>query len=175
MFPTSTNCITSSVVCKIEMRRTCFLSLYLQRLVVILDDVPRNADSHPLCKLMFLVYVGRKFSHERFTAGSTADALTLFEQLEMKLEAHPGALPPAANGWRFTSSWKKILQEWILKTTVCQSNSWKQPFNLSTGQLSRAAVELAKLWRTDKYLRKLDVSVIAIFGWDIQSPQDSTA
>ena len=29
---------------------------------------------------------------------------------------------------------------------------------LSAGQLSRAAVELAKLWRTDKYLRKLDVS-----------------
>ena len=26
------------------------------------------------------------------------------------------------------------------------------------GQLVRAAVELAKLWRTDKYLRKLDVS-----------------
>ena len=26
------------------------------------------------------------------------------------------------------------------------------------GQLTRAAVELAKLWRTDKYLRKLDVS-----------------
>lgn len=27
------------------------------------------------------------------------------------------------------------------------------------GQLTRAAVELAKLWRTDKYLRKLDVSL----------------
>ena len=26
-----------------------------------------------------------------------------------------------------------------------------------TGQLTRAAVELAKLWRNDKYLRKLDV------------------
>lgn len=25
------------------------------------------------------------------------------------------------------------------------------------GQLTRAAVELAKLWRNDKYLRKLDV------------------
>lgn len=25
------------------------------------------------------------------------------------------------------------------------------------GQLTRAAVELAKLWRTDKFLRKLDV------------------
>ena len=28
------------------------------------------------------------------------------------------------------------------------------------GQLTRAAVELAKLWRTDKYLRKLDVSFL---------------
>lgn len=27
--------------------------------------------------------------------------------------------------------------------------------------MTRAAVELAKLWRTDKYLRKLDVSLIA--------------
>lgn len=27
------------------------------------------------------------------------------------------------------------------------------------GQLSRAAVELAKLWRTDKYLRRLDVGL----------------
>lgn len=27
----------------------------------------------------------------------------------------------------------------------------------AAGQLTRAAVELAKLWRNDKYLRKLDV------------------
>lgn len=46
-------------------------------------------------------------------AGSTADAFTLFERLEAKLEAHPG-------------------------------------------QLTRACVELAKDWRTDKYLRKLE-------------------
>ena len=46
-------------------------------------------------------------------AGSTADALTLFERLESKLEKH------AAN-------------------------------------LTRAAVELAKDWRTDKYLRRLE-------------------
>jgi len=45
-------------------------------------------------------------------AGSTADALTLFERLESKLEKHAGNLP-------------------------------------------RAAVELAKDWRTDKYLRRL--------------------
>ena len=46
-------------------------------------------------------------------AGSTADALTLFERLEAKLEKH-------------------------------------------AGNLSRAAVELAKDWRTDKYLRRLE-------------------
>ena len=46
-------------------------------------------------------------------AGSTADALTLFERLEAKIEK------PAGN-------------------------------------LSRAAVELAKDWRTDKYLRRLE-------------------
>lgn len=46
-------------------------------------------------------------------AGATADAFTLFERLESKLEAHPG-------------------------------------------QLTRACVELAKDWRTDRYLRKLE-------------------
>ena len=45
-------------------------------------------------------------------AGATADAFTLFERLEMKLDEHPG-------------------------------------------QLTRAAVELAKAWRNDKYLRRL--------------------
>tara|TARA_A100000164_G_scaffold153640_1_gene136433 strand:+ start:375 stop:914 length:540 start_codon:yes stop_codon:yes gene_type:complete len=46
-------------------------------------------------------------------AGSTSDALTLFERLEAKLEKH-------------------------------------------AGNLTRAAVELAKDWRTDKYLRRLE-------------------
>ena len=46
-------------------------------------------------------------------AGSTADAFTLFERLEAKLETYPG-------------------------------------------QLTRACVELAKDWRTDKYLRRLE-------------------
>ena len=46
-------------------------------------------------------------------AGSTADALTLFERLEAKIEKH-------------------------------------------AGNLSRAAVELAKDWRSDKYLRRLE-------------------
>ena len=50
-------------------------------------------------------------------AGATADAFTLFERLEKKLEAH-------------------------------------------RGQLLRAAVELAKDWRTDKYLRNLEAMMI---------------
>jgi len=55
-------------------------------------------------------------------AGATADAFTLFERLERKLEAHR------------TSS--------------------------GGGQLMRAAVELAKDWRTDKYLRNLEAMMI---------------
>jgi len=71
-------------------------------------------------------------------AGSTADAFTLFERLEAKLEAHPG-------------------------------------------QLTRACVELAKDWRTDKYLRKLealmavcdkDTSLILTGNGDVVDPQD---
>ena len=51
-------------------------------------------------------------------AGSTADAMTLFEKLEEKLSAH-------------------------------------------NGNLTRAAVELAKEWRSDKYLRRLEALLIA--------------
>ena len=54
-------------------------------------------------------------------AGSTADAFTLLERLEAKLEAHPG-------------------------------------------QLSRASVELAKDWRTDKFLQKLEAMLIVTDG-----------
>ncbi len=50
-------------------------------------------------------------------AGATADAFTLFERLEAKLEQFPD-------------------------------------------QLSRAAVELAKDWRTDRYLRRLEAMMI---------------
>jgi ATP-dependent HslUV protease, peptidase subunit HslV len=50
-------------------------------------------------------------------AGATADAFTLFDRLERKLEQHHG-------------------------------------------QLMRAAVELAKDWRTDKYLRNLEAMMI---------------
>lgn len=52
-------------------------------------------------------------------AGSTADAFTLFERLEGKLNEHPG-------------------------------------------QLTRACVELAKDWRMDKYLRRLEAMLIVI-------------
>jgi ATP-dependent HslUV protease subunit HslV len=57
-------------------------------------------------------------------AGSTADAFTLLERLEKKLEAAPG-------------------------------------------QLQRAAVELAKDWRTDKYLRNLEAMLIVTDGRDL--------
>jgi ATP-dependent HslUV protease subunit HslV len=50
-------------------------------------------------------------------AGATADAFTLFERLETKLEQYPG-------------------------------------------QLMRAAVELAKDWRTDRYLRRLEAMML---------------
>jgi ATP-dependent HslUV protease subunit HslV len=72
-------------------------------------------------------------------AGATADAFTLFERLEAKLERHPG-------------------------------------------QLTRACVELAKDWRTDRYLRKLEammavaddeVSLIVSGTGDVLEPEDS--
>lgn len=71
-------------------------------------------------------------------AGATADAFTLFERLEAKLERHPG-------------------------------------------QLLRAAVELAKDWRTDRYLRRLEammavadkeVSLILSGTGDVLEPED---
>lgn len=51
-------------------------------------------------------------------AGATADAMTLFEKLEAKLQSH-------------------------------------------NGSLMRAAVELAKDWRTDRYLRRLEALLLA--------------
>jgi ATP-dependent HslUV protease subunit HslV len=71
-------------------------------------------------------------------AGSTADALTLLDRLETKLERHPG-------------------------------------------QLMRAAVELAKDWRTDRYLRRLEammavadaeVSLLITGTGDVLEPDD---
>ncbi len=57
-------------------------------------------------------------------AGSTADAFTLLERLETKLEASPG-------------------------------------------QLARACVDLAKDWRTDKYLQKLEAMLIVTDGREL--------
>jgi len=74
-------------------------------------------------------------------AGATADAFTLFERLERKLEAHQG-------------------------------------------QLLRAAVELAKDWRTDKFLRNLeammivadkDVTLILTGNGDVLEPENGVA
>ena len=71
-------------------------------------------------------------------AGATADAFTLFERLEGKLERHPN-------------------------------------------QLLRACVELAKDWRTDRYLRRLEammavadqeVSLILSGNGDVLEPED---
>lgn len=71
-------------------------------------------------------------------AGATADAFTLFERLEAKLERHPG-------------------------------------------QLMRAAVELAKDWRTDRYLRRLEammavadreISLMLSGTGDVLEPED---
>jgi ATP-dependent HslUV protease subunit HslV len=74
-------------------------------------------------------------------AGATADAFTLFDRLERKLEQHHGAL-------------------------------------------MRAAVELAKDWRTDKYLRNLEammivadkeITLILTGNGDVLEPQDGVA
>ena len=71
-------------------------------------------------------------------AGATADAFTLFERLEVKLEQHPG-------------------------------------------QLTRACVELAKDWRTDRFLRRLEammavadrsVSLVLTGSGDVLEPED---
>lgn len=71
-------------------------------------------------------------------AGATADAFTLFERLEAKLEMHPG-------------------------------------------QLTRACVELAKDWRTDRYLRRLEAmmavadaktSLVLTGNGDVLEPED---
>lgn len=64
----------------------------------------------------------RRLYHDKVItgfAGATADAFTLFDKLEQKLEQY-------------------------------------------NGNLMRASVELAKEWRTDKYLRRLEAMMIAV-------------
>jgi ATP-dependent HslUV protease subunit HslV len=71
-------------------------------------------------------------------AGATADAMSLFERLEAKLDQHPG-------------------------------------------QLARACVDMAKDWRTDRYLRRLEammavadrnVSLVLTGNGDVLEPED---
>jgi len=69
-------------------------------------------------------------------AGATADAFTLFERLEAKLEQYPSQLTRAA---------------------VELAKDWRTQY---PSQLTRAAVELAKDWRTDRYLRRLEAMMI---------------
>ena len=86
-------------------------------------------------------------------AGATADAFTLFERLETKLEEHPArgcaATRPAAVCRRAES--RRGLH------TRKQAGLSPAPLPAPQGQLTRACVELAKNWRMDKYLRRLDV------------------
>ena len=61
------------------------------------------------------------------------------------------------------------------------SSGWKPSSNSIPGQLTRACVELAKDWRTDRYLRRLeammavadkDVSLILSGTGDVLEPED---
>ena len=74
-------------------------------------------------------------------AGATADAFTLYDRLETQLEQHSGVKHGSVMCFNRCSE-------------LCQSS---RASSHVAGQLTRAAVELAKLWRNDKYLRKLDV------------------
>ena len=86
-------------------------------------------------------------------AGATADAFTLFERLEMQLEQHPGELKTTY------AATDVLLNMQQCSHPACQI---RYKHDGTAGQLTRAAVELAKLWRTDKYLRKLDVRVFVL-------------
>ena len=79
-------------------------------------------------------------------AGATADAFTLFERLEMQLEQHPGKMSS-----KMSASHCRV-----------QAGELTSMHMAAAGQLTRAAVELAKSWRTDKFLRKLDVSLYSL-------------
>src|SRR3546814_5641195 len=81
--------------------------------------------------------LGKNIASSGF-AGATADAFTLFERLEAKLETYPN-------------------------------------------QLTRACVELAKDWRTDRYLRRLEAmmavadaetSLVLTGNGDVLEPED---
>lgn len=102
----------------IEMHSTTILAVRKGKKVVVIGDGQVTMGNAVVVKSTAKKV--KRLSNNKIIsgfAGSTADAFTLFERLEAKLEAHPG-------------------------------------------QLLRACVELAKDWRTDKYLRRLEAMMI---------------
>jgi ATP-dependent HslUV protease subunit HslV len=102
-----------------KVRSTTILAVRHKGQVVIAGDgqvsLGNNVIKHNARKV-------RRLFHDQVIAGfagATADAFTLFERLEQKLEQY-------------------------------------------NGNLMRAAVELAKDWRTDKFLRRLEAMLIAV-------------
>ncbi len=103
----------------VKTRSTTILALRHRGMVVVAGDgqvsLGQTVIKHQARKV-------RRMYHDKVItgfAGSTADAFTLYDKLDQKLEQ----------------------------------------FN---GNLMRAAVELAKDWRTDKYLRRLEAMLIAV-------------
>ena len=108
----------------VPLRATTILGLRKGNEVVVIGDGQVTKGDY-ICKVN--VCKVRKIGDSGVIggfAGTTADALTLFERLETKLEEYPG-------------------------------------------QLKRAAVELTKDWRSDKYLRRLDASMLVADKTDI--------
>ena len=103
---------------KADIRSTTVLAVRYKDDVVLAGDgqvtLGDTVVKHQACKIRKL-YNGKVLTG---FAGATADAFTLFEKLEQKLEQYKG-------------------------------------------NLVRAAVELAKEWRTDKFLRRLEALLIA--------------
>ena len=127
---------------KIEMHATTILSVRKNGQVIIAGDGQVSlGDTVMKSTARKVRRLGKDQSVISGFAGATADAFTLFERLEAKLEAYPG-------------------------------------------QLLRAAVELAKDWRMDKYLRQLqammivadaDVTLIITGNGDVLEPEDGIA
>ena len=111
-------CISPHIVIMIEMHATTILAVRKNNKLVMAGDGQVSL-GHSVMKNN-AVKVRRLGSQNNVLAGfagATADAFTLFERLEKKLEQYPS-------------------------------------------QLTRASVELAKDWRSDKFLRKLEAMMI---------------
>ncbi|MDE5061005.1 MULTISPECIES: ATP-dependent protease subunit HslV [Wolbachia] len=127
-----------------KMYGTTILSIRKDKSVVVIGDGQVSL-GHTVIK-SGAKKVRRLFSGDSVIAiagfaGATADAFTLFERLESKLDEHPG-------------------------------------------HLMRACVELAKDWRMDKYLRKLEammivadksISLVITGTGDVLEPEDGIA